>query len=426
MGYFDQANPHALASITRASESSSIVASQDIFDAQGVKLWARNQPVSYALQQRLLERKLRQPMEACLQALDGVSVVNLRDGLERMIDTHPRFGPAFKPRANDLLAHTGQLPLHSVAQLLLTSMKADRPESLDHAIAAMALSGALSLGSGASPYEVRLSMLAGLLHDIGEIYVDPRYFEFDADDEALDGPAFRHMVVHPRIAQVLLGSLTDYPEAVSRAILEHHERLDGSGYPQRTAAAGLSSGGRMLAVVDACLGILRRPHYNWAHASFALRMVPGEFDAAWVKFIVALAHEQDEAMLQEPGAQELDVLAARLSQLDGALQAGNDHASRLAHAVGSSPVVRDVARQAQHLLAQLRTGWNAMGLWQADTDSPLARFELGAAVREFGFRLRCVRRQCLWPLNELSDEARRQLDPLWGALRGADAAPSPV
>lgn len=58
----DNANPHALAVILQASERQRIIAATDIFDLSGIKLWASNQPVSAALQCKLLERQLRQPL----------------------------------------------------------------------------------------------------------------------------------------------------------------------------------------------------------------------------------------------------------------------------------------------------------------------------------------------------------------------------
>lgn len=56
---------------------------------------------------------------------------------------------------------------------------------------------------------------------------------------------------------MLLGSITDYPETLCRAIGEHHERLDGSGYPARLTGPDCSELGRLLAVVEVTVGILR-------------------------------------------------------------------------------------------------------------------------------------------------------------------------
>lgn len=70
---FTVANQHALATILEASETKSIIAASDIFDISGIKLWARDMPVSSALQRKLLDRQLRNPLESCLLAADGVT-----------------------------------------------------------------------------------------------------------------------------------------------------------------------------------------------------------------------------------------------------------------------------------------------------------------------------------------------------------------
>ena len=54
-------------------------------DVRGLKLWAKGQPVSAALQQRLLERKLMNPLEACLMAEDGVTPFYLSEQLAALL-----------------------------------------------------------------------------------------------------------------------------------------------------------------------------------------------------------------------------------------------------------------------------------------------------------------------------------------------------
>lgn len=97
-------NPHALASIMRASEQCEIVAREDIVDEHGTKLWARDQIVSRALQQKLLERKLMQPLESCLRAANGVTHADLADNAQRLIDSDAALHSAVSPWATDLLA----------------------------------------------------------------------------------------------------------------------------------------------------------------------------------------------------------------------------------------------------------------------------------------------------------------------------------
>ncbi|WP_395695075.1 HD-GYP domain-containing protein, partial [Piscinibacter sp.] len=229
---FASANPHALAVILEASETRRIIAATDIFDLAGTKLWARNQPVSAELQRKLLDRKLREPLEACLVAEDGVTPASLAAALAERVESDACLAPLLRPQASTLLREVTHLHLHPVAQLLLSAAQAARPESFDHAVAAMALTGALMLHEGGQTPEVRLAMLAGLLHDLGEMYIAPEFGEAEADRE-LDALAYRQLVVHPHVGLLLVAQLTNYPGAVARAVAEHHERLDGSGYPHR-------------------------------------------------------------------------------------------------------------------------------------------------------------------------------------------------
>ena len=169
---FNTANQHALATILEASETKSIIASRDIFDISGIKLWARDQPVSSSLQRKLLDRQLRNPLESCLLAEDGVTVQTLAQATEALLARSTPLAALLKPHAARIVREVAFLPLHSVAQLLLTAGQASRPESFDHAVQAMALSGALMLASGGSTAELRLAMLGGLLHDLAVQVLD--------------------------------------------------------------------------------------------------------------------------------------------------------------------------------------------------------------------------------------------------------------
>src|SRR5688572_3065140 len=95
-------NPHALAALTKAGESYPIIASQDIVDVRGVKLWACDQPVTAALQQRLLERRLQQPLEVCLRAEGGVTLFTLMHDLQELIESSAPLAPALRPWASVL------------------------------------------------------------------------------------------------------------------------------------------------------------------------------------------------------------------------------------------------------------------------------------------------------------------------------------
>lgn len=405
----NQANPEVLSAIVKASETYSIVASQDIVDIRGLKLWSKGQPVSSALQQRLLDRKLLQPLEACLAVEDGVTLFSLYDDLKAYLDEETPLTVTLRPWAPVLLQQVRQLPLHSVAQLLLTTAMATRPSTLPHAVVAMALAGAMASRPG-SAVDVRLAMLGGLLHDIGEVYIQPQYLNFSGP---LDLIGHKHLVVHPRMAQILLSTTTDYPEALSRAISEHHERLDGSGYPARLVGPNISALGRLLAVVEVTLGILRTARAPLVRADFALRVVPGEFDPLWTSFICNLARTAGEFLPaaaelpdpNEPSAlQQIDLRTAQAKQLALTLKAQ-----------GRVGPILEIVDTAVLRLSRLRVAWNALGFWGIDATElrPRERFELELAGKELQQRLHQLQRECLLLSERLGQLEKTWVEPLW-------------
>ena len=409
--HFSTANPHALATILEASQTKSIIASRDIFDISGTKLWAQDRPVSSALQRKLLDRQLRNPLESCLMAEDGVTPQSLVLCTEALLARDTPLNAVLQPHASKLAQEVAFLPLHPVAQLLLTAGQASRPESFDHAVQAMALAGALMIDHGGSTAELRVAMLAGLLHDLGEMYIDPRCGEADAD-RTLDLQSYRHLVVHPHVGQLLLTQLTNYPPALARAVAEHHERLDGSGYPHALQRDALSPLGRLLAVTEATLGVLRSERPELSRASIALRVVPGEFDLAWVGRIAAAARAQP-ALQGQLGAREVQ---ARQDRLDAALQAAQFRADALVPSA-ESPALKDALELTQHLLARLRTGWYASGLWSHEALAPPLAAEVEAIEDELFFRLNAIERAAQLCAGDLPAPDADRLDLLCDSLR---------
>jgi len=404
----NEANPEVLNAIIKASETYDIVASQDIVDVRGLKLWGKGQPVSSALQQRLLDRKLMHPLEACLEVEDGVSLFMLHDDLHAYLNNGTPLSKALSPWAPFLLEQVKQLPLHSVAQLLLTTGLATRPSTLPHAVVAMALAGAMAAAHGTA-VDVRMAMLGGLLHDIGEAYIQPQYLDVVGP---LDLVGHKHLVVHPRVTQMLLSTTTDYPAVLCRAIGEHHERLDGSGYPARLTEGALSPLGRLLAVVEVTLGLLRTPRAPLLRADFALRVVPGEFDPHWTSFICNVARAAGEAIPEY--ASPVDARSSPLDLIDQRIAQAQQLATTLQSQGRVGPIL-DIVATAQFRLGRLRVAWNALGFWGVDPDclSAKEQFDWELAGKELQQRLNQLQRECLLLGERLGELEKTWIEPLW-------------
>ena len=404
-----QADPDFLAAILRASETYSIVASQDIVDVRGLKLWAKGLPVSAALQQRLLERKLLNPIEACLMAEDGVTPFYLVEQLKKFLDSNHSMANALRPWGTVLEKQLKQIPLHSVAQLLLTTALATRPGAVEHAVQAMALAGGMAHAQSL-PVDVRLAMLGGLLHDIGEAYIQPQYLD---GAEPLDLLGYQHMMVHPRIAQLLLDATTDYPATLCRAVGEHHERANGSGYPARLQGEAISPLGMLLAAVETTMGMSQSPTAPLFRASFALRVVPGEFPSRYSSVVFNMARDAREKI-----PSNIRVPSDALQHINATLEKARLTTQALQSSTGSKERTA-IVLLAEDRLARLRMAWNALGVWGLAPDqlTPQDHFEMDLAWGELRLRLFELQRECMLLAESLSEPEKTELTPIWADLK---------
>jgi len=88
--------------------------------------------------------------------------------------------------------------------------------------------------------------IAGLLHDVGKVSVPA---EILSKPGRLTANEFDIIKNHCRVGYDILQKI-EFPWPVTRAILQHHERLDGSGYPEGLAGNDILLEARILGVAD--------------------------------------------------------------------------------------------------------------------------------------------------------------------------------
>jgi diguanylate cyclase (GGDEF)-like protein len=113
---------------------------------------------------------------------------------------------------------------------------------------------------GLSEEEVATIRLAALLHDIGNLAVPDIVLGKRGPLDQRDWAFIRR---HPEVSVRIIGHIRPIAEA-KRAILHHHERFDGNGYPDGLAAEDIPIGARILHVVDAFLAMTEARSYRKA------------------------------------------------------------------------------------------------------------------------------------------------------------------
>ena len=88
--------------------------------------------------------------------------------------------------------------------------------------------------------------MASQIHDLGKIAVPA---EILSKPGRLTEPEFSLIKTHPRAAHDILKDI-EFPWPIADIVFQHHERLDGSGYPQGLSGGEILLEARILAVAD--------------------------------------------------------------------------------------------------------------------------------------------------------------------------------
>lgn len=204
--------------------------------------------------------------------------------------------------------------LDAIAQGFAAVIDAKSPYTSRHSTNVARYAAAIATARGDSPARVRDVMRAGLLHDLGKLGVSNRILDKPA---ALSDEERTTMKDHPKWTWEILRHVPAFgPIAMSAA--QHHERLDGRGYPWAFDASGLDDMARTLAIADVYEALTaNRPYRAGMDVTRTLGIMSTDVGAAFDPAIyevaeslaragtfAAIAEVVDEPLTYEPPAMD--------------------------------------------------------------------------------------------------------------------------
>lgn len=189
--------------------------------------------------------------------------------------------------------------MEATVQAIATTLEMRDPYTAGHELRVSQLSVAIAQELGMSKDEIRGIELAANVHDLGKIQVPA---EILVKPTKLTELEYKLLQLHPQAGFNILKGI-DFPWPIADMVLQHHERMDGTGYPQGLKGDEILIGARILAVADVVEAMAsHRPYRPSRGIEAALDEIANnrgkQYDAATVDACLRLFKEKNFSFKQ--------------------------------------------------------------------------------------------------------------------------------
>ncbi len=136
--------------------------------------------------------------------------------------------------------------LEGIIQTISITVELRDPYTAGHQQRVARLTHAIAKEMGLSEEQTEGIYMAGIIHDLGKISIPAEILSKPGKITEIE---FSMIKTHPRVGYDILKNI-EFPWPIAQIVLQHHERMDGSGYPQGLSGNDILLEARIVGVAD--------------------------------------------------------------------------------------------------------------------------------------------------------------------------------
>lgn len=133
--------------------------------------------------------------------------------------------------------------------------------TFDHSVRVSMVSGLLAKWCKFNERQIKEAALAGFLHDVGKCNIPDEILN---KPSALTDEEFKVMKTHAILGYLLVKEMHNLSPNIQLGVLQHHERMDGSGYPHGIKSFEINDIAKVVAVADVYCAMTQERVYKKA------------------------------------------------------------------------------------------------------------------------------------------------------------------
>jgi HD-GYP domain-containing protein (c-di-GMP phosphodiesterase class II) len=236
------------------SELASIVTALDVNPAAVQSPAGTGLNLDRSLHDSLLQNKLIQDSDQYPALENRVTPESLSQQAQRMLMNDVRLKPILSAQdaPNPFSSLLENIPLNPAIAIKLSVMRDAQPDLFDRSLFVALVSAYLGREIGMDGVRLIKLTTAALLRDIGMLHIHP---DLLATDHVMSDVERRHLYLHPVTAWMILKNYPEYDQEILEGVLQHHETLDGRGYPRGLQTDALGLFGQIIGLAEVVTSI---------------------------------------------------------------------------------------------------------------------------------------------------------------------------